>query len=96
MCNGQTIHVATWIRHSSVCSESDDSTDRLGWVSEDQKKLENRLLECTHSAEFNPKLLKALVQKFRNSAEKFENRLLGSTNQHRALISACPHTQHTL
>jgi hypothetical protein len=43
-------------------------------------EFENRLLECTHSQQFSLKLLKPLVQKFRNSAEKFENRLLGPTN----------------
>ena len=30
MCNGQTVHVATQIRHSSVCSESDDSGRVVG------------------------------------------------------------------
>ena len=43
-------------------------------------EFENRLLECAHSQQFSLKLLKALVQGFRNPAEKFENRLLGPTN----------------
>ena len=40
---------------------------------------ENRLPECNHSARFSLKQLKVLVQKYRGSAEKFENRLLGPT-----------------
>ncbi len=41
----------------------------------------NRLPEYNHSAYFSLKPLKGLVQKYRGSAEKFENRLLGPTNQ---------------
>lgn len=40
----------------------------------------NRLPEYNHSAYFSLKPLKGLVQKYRGSAEKFENRLLGPTN----------------
>jgi hypothetical protein len=39
----------------------------------------NRLPEYNHSAYFSLKPLKGLVQKYRGSAEKFENRLLGPT-----------------
>ena len=48
---------------------------------------ENRPLECNHAASFNPKLLKPLVQDRRDSAEKFENRLLGPTNKFHPFVS---------
>ena len=52
---------------------------KRGQTNRRSAEFENRLLECTHLQQFILKLLKALVQKFRNSAEKFENRLLGPT-----------------
>jgi hypothetical protein len=59
-------------------------------------KFENRLLESTHSAQFGPKLLKDLVQKFRNFAEKFESRLLGPTNSFAAFFSGAYSHIHPL
>jgi hypothetical protein len=52
--------------------------DLLG---ENPDGFENSLLACTRLAQSNPRLLKPLVQNSRDSAEKFENRLLGPTNQ---------------
>ncbi len=47
----------------------------------------NRLPEYNHSAYFSLKPLKGLVQKYRGSAEKFENRLLGPTNKTSSIVS---------
>ena len=43
-------------------------------------RFENRLPGPNDLIKFNPKLLKALVQKWGRPREKFENRLLGPTN----------------
>jgi len=43
-------------------------------------KFKDRLLECPRSARFSPKLPKTPVQKCLDLKQKFENRLLGPTN----------------
>ena len=48
----------------------------------------NRLPEYNHSAYFSLKPLKGLVQKYRGSTEKFENRLLGPTNTNKKIASS--------
>ena len=50
-------------------------------VPESGKELKYHLLGCTDTSQLNPKLLKLLVQNLRDSAGKFENRLLGPSNK---------------